>query len=109
MGESTETAPGRSAPPVGENGTVSAAAATWNNSLQPTDKAAAPVTLASYGASDYTIIVPAKASTQDAKAASLLQHWVQQISDLQLPILTDSTAERPVGSRTGAPALGSGG
>ena len=95
MGESTETAPGRSAPPVGENGTVSAAAATWNNSLQPNDKAAAPVTLASHGASDYTIIVPAKASTQDAKAASLLQHWVQQISDVQLPILADSTAERP--------------
>ncbi len=67
---------------------------TWNNSLQPGGEAVAPVTLSSYGTSDYAIVVPADASTQDTKAASLLQDWVQQIGDVQLPVLADTTTVR---------------
>jgi len=63
----------------------------WHNSLAPQGTPSAPVTLASNGRSDYWIVVPAAATTQDLKAAGDLQYWLQQMTGVQLPVVTEGT------------------
>lgn len=63
----------------------------WHNSLAPQGSPSGPVTLACNGQSDYRIVVPAAATTQDLKAAGDLQCWLQQMTAVQLAIVTEGT------------------
>lgn len=67
--------------------------AQWRNALAPKGKAAPPLTLAEGGRSGYRILISAKPTTQDRKAAADLQQWLQEMCDVKLPIVTE---EKPV-------------
>ena len=63
----------------------------WHNSLEPTAGSGTALTLASNGETDYRIVIPAAATSQDTKAAEDLQYWLQQITGVQLAIVTEGT------------------
>ncbi|MHC4180514.1 MAG: hypothetical protein ACYSWU_23680, partial [Planctomycetota bacterium] len=63
----------------------------WHNSLEPTARSGTELTLASNGETDYRIVIPAAATSQDTKAAEDLQYWLQQITGVQLAIVTEGT------------------
>lgn len=62
----------------------------WSNTLRPTGKPGSTITLAANGKSSYVIVISSKATTQDQKAASDLQQWLKEITDVKLPIQSDS-------------------
>ncbi len=72
-----------------------AAPARWHNSLQPTGQAAAPLTLARSGATDYAIVIPAAPTTQDQKAAADLAQWLGEMTDAKFAVVPDSEPARP--------------
>jgi hypothetical protein len=67
----------------------------WSNSLKPAGEPGPLLLLAANGTSDYTIVVPAKSTAQEEKAAALVQHWLEQMSGVALPVVKDSTAAHP--------------
>ncbi|MHC4673012.1 MAG: DUF4838 domain-containing protein, partial [Planctomycetota bacterium] len=62
----------------------------WHNSLQPQGTGSVALTLASNGESNYRIVIPKTASTQDIKAADDLQLWLQYMTGVLLPIFADN-------------------
>ena len=62
----------------------------WSNTLRPTGKPGSTITLAANGKSSYVIVISSKATTQDQKAANDLQQWLKEITDVKLPIQSDS-------------------
>lgn len=66
----------------------------WHNSLQPKGPAAPPLTLARDGATDYVIVVPAAATTQDQKAAEDLALWLGEMTGARFAIVPDIEAPR---------------
>ncbi len=54
--------------------------------------------LASNNASEYKIVIPAKASKLELRAASVLQDYFQRVSGVQLPIIADA-------AKPGTPAI----
>ena len=67
----------------------------WANALKPKGKASAPLTLAEGGKTDYAIVVPAKPTSQEDKAAALLGVWLEDTTGATFPATPDSTAPRP--------------
>ena len=63
----------------------------WHNALQPQGGSSTELTLADNGQTDYCIVIPAVATTQDDKAAEDLQYWLQQITGVQLAIVNEGT------------------
>jgi len=61
----------------------------WHNSLAPTGAQGPELTLADNGQTSYRIVIPVTATTQDIKAAEDLQYWLQQITGVQLPIVSE--------------------
>lgn len=74
---------------------ASAAPARWQNSLRPAGPAAATLTLASGGATEYVIVVPAAPTPQDQKAAADLSQWLGEMTGARFETVPDSTAPRP--------------
>jgi hypothetical protein len=66
----------------------------WRNSLQPAGPAAAALTLARAGATEYVIVIPAAATTQDRKAAEDLALWLGQTTGAGFEIVPDTQAPR---------------
>jgi hypothetical protein len=65
------------------------AQAQLRNALVPKGKMAAMLTLVNQGKPVYTILLSAKPTTQDRKAAEDLQHWIQEMSGAKLPIVSE--------------------
>jgi len=47
--------------------------------------------LASNGGTNYRIVIPVAATTQDTKAADVLQYWLQEMTGVTLPIVIEGT------------------
>ncbi len=58
----------------------------WRNALKPKGAPGAPITLAVDGKTDYLIVTPDNATTQERKAALELAHWLEQITGASFPI-----------------------
>lgn len=67
----------------------------WSNSLRPTGAPAPPLTLARDGRTDYAIVVPARPTPQEAKAAGLLETWLREITGATFPVVADTAAPAP--------------
>ncbi len=52
----------------------------------------AEITLASQGASDYAIVLPSEPSATQRSAASELQTYFKQVTDIELPIISETDA-----------------
>ncbi len=63
---------------------------TWRNALAPTGEAGPELTLARDGATEFTIVVPDAASTQDQKAAQDLAQWLQEMTGAAFPIVPEA-------------------
>ena len=61
----------------------------WRNSLKPKGMTGTKLTLSKRGKSDYQIVIPAEATSQDRKAAEELQKWLKEISEAELVIVTE--------------------
>jgi hypothetical protein len=68
--------------------------AAWSNTLKPSGTAAGPLTLAKDGATSYVIVIPAKPTSQDNKAAEDLALWLGKMTDATFAIVPDSTSPR---------------
>ena len=62
----------------------------WGNSLKPNGVPGPMIQLTSNGKSKYVIVLSSGATTQEQKAANDLQYWLEEISNVKLPILYDS-------------------
>ena len=58
----------------------------WQNALKPKGNPGELVTLAVDGKTDYVIVTPDNATTQERKAALELAHWLKQITGATFPI-----------------------
>src|SRR5439155_13204512 len=72
------------------------AMAQWHNSLQPTGRAAATVTLVEDGKAKCAIVLPIQPTPQEQKAAQDMQRWVREMSGSTLPIAPDAPPPRIV-------------
>ena len=70
------------------------AAAEWANSLKPRGEAAQELTLAAEGETDYVIVIPAKPTTQEQKAADELTQWLKEMTGAVFPTVSDATPRR---------------
>ncbi len=66
----------------------------WQNSLKPKGKAAKQLTLALDGKTDYVIVRPASATTQEQKAAEELSHWLGEITGAKFGVINDAQSPR---------------
>jgi hypothetical protein len=66
----------------------------WRNTLAPRGEAAAALPLATNGQTDYVIVIPAKPTTQDTKAATDLAHWLKAMTGATFNVVAD---DRPAG------------
>jgi len=62
----------------------------WHNSLKPQGQPAGQLTLALAGQTDYVIVVPDSATTQEQKAAEELSLWLGEMTGADFPIVSDS-------------------
>ncbi len=62
----------------------------WENSLKPRGKPAKQLTLASNGKTDYAIVVPASATTQEQKAAEELSLWLGKMTGAKFGVISDA-------------------
>ncbi len=69
----------------------------WVNSLKPQGKPGPPLTLATEGKSDYTILLPAKPGTQEEKAAADLAHWLHEMTGAEFPVVAERGDDKPTG------------
>ena len=61
--------------------------AEWRNTLKPAGQAALPLTLVADGAPRYAILLPARPTAPERKAAEDLQHWLKQITGGELAVV----------------------
>jgi hypothetical protein len=66
----------------------------WRNALAPKGTATQELVLAEDGKTDYAIVVPASASSQEAKAAEDLALWLKEMTGATFPIVEDTTPAR---------------
>jgi hypothetical protein len=69
----------------------------WKNSLKPKGKLGPELTLASDGKAHYTILLSAKPTSQEEKAASDLAIWLKELSGADFPIVSEGEGHKPVG------------
>ena len=62
----------------------------WQNALKPSGISGPKLTLVNSGKSRYVIVISSQSTTKDQKAATELQHWIEVISDVKIPIQDDS-------------------
>ena len=67
----------------------------WKNALKPTGVPGPEVTLAADGRPEYVILVPASPTTQEAKAAEELSHWLGEITGAEFRVLRESETATP--------------
>jgi hypothetical protein len=60
------------------------------NVLRPRGQMSAPLSFAIKGVTNYVIVIPEKATTQDQKAANELRFWLGAITDANFVIVTDA-------------------
>lgn len=63
----------------------------WRNSLKPVGKAGPLLTLTCEGKTEYRIVIPAKPTTQDQKAADDLAYWLKEMTGATFAIVDDSS------------------
>ncbi len=73
---------------------VQASRAQWTNSLKPSGPTDAQVKLVASGKPVCTIQVATQSSEHEKKAAEELQHWIKEITAVNLEITTGSTGTR---------------
>ncbi len=66
----------------------------WQNALTPKGDRAGELTLAAGGKTDYVIVIPAAATTQEQKAAEDLAHWLHGMTGADFGIVKDSQPPR---------------
>ena len=74
------------------SGSAFARSTVWQNSLKPAGQPAGEIKLASQGRTDYVVVLPAKPTTQDQKAAADLAEWLQAMTGATFRIVSDATA-----------------
>jgi len=62
----------------------------WHNSLKPKGQSGRELTLSMAGKTDYFIVIPDAATTQEKKAAEDLAHWLQEMTGAEFPVVLDS-------------------
>ena len=62
----------------------------WRNSLRPKGQPAQELTLATDGKTDYVIVIPAKPTTQEQKAAEELAQWLKEMTGAAFPTTPDT-------------------
>ncbi len=67
----------------------------WQNSLKPQGEPAGEIALAVDGETDYVIVIPAKPTTQEQKAAEELRKWIGQMTGADYAIVSDSAEPIP--------------
>lgn len=65
----------------------------WKNALKPQGKAGAELVLAKNGLASYRILLPAKPSTMETKAAEDLAKWLLDMTDAKFVIVKEGTSE----------------
>ena len=69
----------------------------WQNALRPTGTPGPELTLASSGASAYRIIIPARPTSVEKKAAADLSLWLEAMTGVSLPVDSEEkSTEGPV-------------
>jgi hypothetical protein len=63
----------------------------WQNALKPSGTPGPKLTLAKNGKSRYIVVISSQSTAKDQKAAGELQHWLEAISDVKIPIQDDSS------------------
>src|SRR5687768_12035861 len=61
-------------------------AGAWDNSLKPAGKTAPPLTIVADGTPRYAILLPAKPTAPEQKAAADLQQWLKDMTGTALPV-----------------------
>jgi len=69
----------------------------WKNSLKPKGEPGPELRLASGRRTDYTILLPAKPTSQERKAAADLALWLKKMTGADFPIANESVGYRPKG------------
>ncbi|MCD6393733.1 MAG: DUF4838 domain-containing protein [Planctomycetes bacterium] len=64
----------------------------WYNSLKPKGIDTSVLAIAEGGKSNYSIVLSGQATTQDKKAAQELQYWLEKMTTVKLPIVTEGSA-----------------
>ncbi len=67
----------------------------WHNSLKPSGTPTNEITLAVNGTTEYVVVVPHSATTQEQKAAEELAHWLGEMTGAQFPVVSDAQAAIP--------------
>jgi len=67
----------------------------WVNALKPKGRPAGSLTLAVGGRTDYRIVIPAKPTTMEEKAATDLAQWLQAITDAEFRITKEEPGVAP--------------
>ncbi len=62
----------------------------WQNALRPSGEQAAPLTLATDGATEYVIVIPEDATGLEKRAADEVALWLGEITGAEFPIVSDS-------------------
>ncbi len=62
----------------------------WQNTLKPRGRPAPEIALAVAGKTEYVIVIPAKPTTQDQKAAEELAQWLGEMTGTSFPVVSDS-------------------
>lgn len=65
----------------------------WKNTLTPKGDPGPELTLATNGATEYSIVLPEPASTQDQKAAQDLAQWLKEMTGADFPIVPEAQAQ----------------
>src|SRR4051812_10230349 len=76
-------------------GTVAADAGGWVNALKPAGTAAAPLVIVADGTPRYAILLPAKPTGPERKAAADLQQWLKALTGTTLTLATED--QKPAG------------
>lgn len=71
-------------------GCAPAAQGAWQNSLAPLGEPGRPLVLAERGKTHYVIVIPARPTTQEKKAADDLALWLGMMTGARFPIAADS-------------------
>jgi len=71
-------------------GCAQAVEGAWQNSLAPVGKPSRPLVLADRGKTRYIIVIPARPTTQEQKAADDLALWLGAMTGARFPIVADS-------------------
>ena len=69
----------------------------WRNALKPQGRSAKTLTLSAHGATDYTVVLPAVATTQDQKAAADLCAWLKVMTGSRFPVVSETADTKVTG------------